>query len=516
MKLEIASPARVRSTAVAAVYPELCDPVACETFVQFGFFFDGTLNNLATDRPGRSHSNVARLSLSYLHDPDRNIYRFYVPGVGSRFEGLGIPRDEWFGQSFGVGCEIRMHYACAMLLNTLHRVRTSQDFFPVNDSARMYKLCDRFRRSGKHPKTVDDLYLQTQYMLAPASRSKVKIKECIIDVFGFSRGAATARAFCNRVNGLVESGRLDFTKITFRFLGLFDTVAASGLGKHDGWANPENLKVPKPVRNCVHMVAMHELRGNFPVDLIETGREHWIELGYPGSHSDVGGGYEPGELGVPQAEQVQEREALQLAQVPLNDMYQFATRAGVPLNRKTAGSDFLIAPTLARDYSHFIEYFGSAPRALNEWLVHYLIWRWQCCRTYQSSKQVSAASPRDRTTMLAYNEWLAADAALLARSGSVADMFLRIVRPRYGIERAAQDAAFSGEAQQVFERVRTAKALPAKIADFFDCYVHDSLAGFNLKSIELSGYWRFRRAYRGSADALVASHHESEEAAALA
>ena len=37
----------------------------------------------------------------------------------------------------------------------------------------------------------------------------------------------------------------------------------------------------------------------------------------------------------------------------------------------------------------------------------------------------------------------------------------------------------------------------------FDLYVHDSLAGFDHNSIEMSGYWRYRRGFIGSEKRLL-------------
>ncbi|KAG1085887.1 hypothetical protein G6F57_019154 [Rhizopus arrhizus] len=61
---------------------------------------------------------------------------------------------------------------------------------------------------------------------------------------------------------------------------------------HGGWATAEDLRIPADVRRCVHMVAAHEVRGSFPVDLVDGA--NCEQIIYPGVHSDVGGGYTPG------------------------------------------------------------------------------------------------------------------------------------------------------------------------------------------------------------------------------
>lgn len=64
----------------------LNSPRNCETCgvnFQWGFFFDGTNNNLIRDTPHLSQSNIARLYDVYEVDPERpEIQRRYTAGVG--------------------------------------------------------------------------------------------------------------------------------------------------------------------------------------------------------------------------------------------------------------------------------------------------------------------------------------------------------------------------------------------------------------------------------------------------
>jgi hypothetical protein len=59
--------------------------------------------------------------------------------------------------------------------------------------------------------------------------------EGLIDVFGFSRGAAAARAFVNQLHriGRLSPGAFGGIALRVRFIGLFDTVGSIGLpGAH--------------------------------------------------------------------------------------------------------------------------------------------------------------------------------------------------------------------------------------------------------------------------------------------
>uniref|UniRef100_UPI0026329FCC T6SS phospholipase effector Tle1-like catalytic domain-containing protein n=1 Tax=Marinobacter sp. TaxID=50741 RepID=UPI0026329FCC len=138
-----------------------------------------------------------------------------------------------------------------------------------------------------------------------------RIDELNLDVFGFSRGAATARHFVSR-EVADESGALAKafkregvpwpTKVTVRFLGLFDTVAGiADLGNLDFSAHDEktgrinvNLR-PEQVKRAVQFVARDERRHNFSLNSLrgESGNlpEHFSEWVLPGAHSDIGGGY---------------------------------------------------------------------------------------------------------------------------------------------------------------------------------------------------------------------------------
>jgi hypothetical protein len=54
------------------------------------------------------------------------------------------------------------------------------------------------------------------------------------------------------------------------------------------------------------------------------------------------------------------------------------------------------------------------------------------------------------------------------------------------------------EAPHVLAQARAYPPIPAELAKFFDTYIHDSLAGFRKNLKEATGYWRFRRSFRGS------------------
>ncbi|WP_341581709.1 phospholipase effector Tle1 domain-containing protein [Marinobacter metalliresistant] len=137
------------------------------------------------------------------------------------------------------------------------------------------------------------------------------IDELILDVFGFSRGAATARHFISR-EVQDEGGALAAAfkqqgipwpkKITVRFVGLFDTVAGiADLGNldfsaHDAETGRINVNLrPEHAERLVQFAARDERRHNFSLNSLrgESGNlpDHFSEWTLPGAHSDIGGGY---------------------------------------------------------------------------------------------------------------------------------------------------------------------------------------------------------------------------------
>ena len=67
----------------------------------------------------------------------------------------------------------------------------------------------------------------------------------------------------------------------------------------------------------------------------------------------------------------------------------------------------------------------------------------------------------------------------------------------------AEMNAFDREAWEVRKRVASAKLNPPELDDFFDRFVHDSMAGFRKKLTEPTGHWRYRRVFRGDEQVLL-------------
>lgn len=138
--------------------------------------------------------------------------------------------------------------------------------------------------------------------------------DLIADIIGFSRGAAEARDFANRL-------KRKHPCVVIRWMGLFDTVASFGIGgnRYDiGY----NFSIPEGTGSVFHLTAGGERRKFFPLMSIaatagqQNPNPNYREGEVVGAmHSDVGGGY---------------RENRGLANFSLQMMWSDGTRHGVP------------------------------------------------------------------------------------------------------------------------------------------------------------------------------------------
>jgi hypothetical protein len=325
--------------------PSQASPLAnCQQALWLTFCFDGTGNNEEIDSPTHEHSNVARLYRAMPKDkPEAGLLTFYIPGIGTPFREIGDKGGDWKA-AVAWGGQARLDWAWARL--------------------------------------------EEQIAKAAARANNPVNKICMINVavFGFSRGAALARAFAVKLQAASQQQGQGwvFTKggypIRLYFMGLFDTVASVGvptsarkyqreamlagrlLGPlpvlmasvadgHAAWAS--DLRIPDMAERCIHHVAAHEIRNSFPLDtVLENGRypSKAVEVVYPGVHSNVGGGYRPGEGG---------RLANpfgMLSAIPLQAMYDEAYRAGVPLRSIKA----LASSNHPSDLAVYLDFFPAA------------------------------------------------------------------------------------------------------------------------------------------------------------
>jgi len=136
-----------------------------------------------------------------------------------------------------------------------------------------------------------------------ALQNNIAKGDTIIDVIGFSRGAALALDFANSLPACVR----------IRFLGLWDTVPSFGIPGNSidlGW----KLDLPLWVDRCFHAMALDETRFNFRLHRLAP-NPRLSQVWFRGMHSDVGGGN--GNIG--------------LSSIALDWMFEAAHNSGITL-----------------------------------------------------------------------------------------------------------------------------------------------------------------------------------------
>ncbi|AJY15706.1 DUF2235 domain-containing protein [Burkholderia multivorans] len=367
--------------------------MSCQRSLHISLFFDGTNNNDDEDNPRWRdsntwcHTNVARLYKAAIFEPNDGIYKYYIAGVGTPFEKIGEGTYSQDGKALAKGFNQRCVWAYTRVLNSVYGAILEDsrwELIPDDDAKQLSNIgafCD---------KTTFDLHFDDRLKILQVAHANAKtentIKKIWINAIGFSRGAAAARAFVNKlVNEWAPSGMLGKPEhgptlpYQVNFMGLFDTVASVGLPDsfrtalnldlldgHAHFASDDGLAIPDWVRSCVHAFSIHEQRMSFPLDSIRqgggyTGGEVRREIAYPGVHSDVGGGYGPGDQGKGCDESGNGMDERKLSQIALHDMYIAALRYGVPMMK---ASDILAIDYLAEDF----KLHADTIAAFNAWL----------------------------------------------------------------------------------------------------------------------------------------------------
>jgi len=544
-----------------------CRAEKCETRLHISVFFDGTGNNRYEHEPLLKQSNVARLFRAYPDDPMGGYFRMYVPGIGTRFPEIGEDEPATFGAAFGEGGDGRINFGLLHVINSIHRaVSPSGRRYAMDHTVRA--LCRNGTRKRIHTRSGTNLTQLADVTDAAALRhvgmetkgglllsntgtslhrlaffkkatreiaqkvrdaEKPKLVEIFIDVFGFSRGAAQARTFCNWLSEIFDDSHLCGVPATIRFLGLFDSVASVGIPTssnvgtdgHASWADASLLRVPAGVKNCVHYVAMHENRGSFPVELVRVAGvlpANCHEYMFPGMHSDVGGGYSPNEQGRgPNA-----RDDEKLSLLPLETMYGAATAALVPLNKRLARDGdydpFTVADSMRAAFTAFMS-ARQQSRRIRDWLSEYLVWRYQVRHSYMTLAWADRANgeggdDESLEDLRGANRCLLDDVAAFEGLAELREQG-GFHHPRSAVAQArgrhaARIRSLEREAREVYELVRAAGAASSEASTLFADYCHDSYAGFRpfdkVKvygwdpvpgSWEPQGYLRWRRRYEG-------------------
>jgi hypothetical protein len=521
----------------------------CAIPVQIGLFFDGTNNNLPRDRDGKrtglinsdkksvgtaasptltdaeySHSNVAKLFESFPLDKQTSGYHsYYMPGVGTPFPEIGEPTESDNGKAFALGSLPRIIWGLLQLLNGVHLTLSGGAPLYQNDEVGRYAVEYEKQVGGQKTDIYDRSTTVTHQAWfdphlaklkgALASQRQPEIPSLTLSVFGFSRGAAEAIGFCHLFAMLLDNDTFAGIKASIRFLGVFDTVATVGkfsdsiarttiapgilVDGHGGWAAHILKPLPDCIKNARHFIAAHEQRMNFPVTR-QRGK-NIREIYFPGMHSDVGGGYGPGDQGKGRGSQ-----SAMLSQISLAYMYKEARKAGVPLTpysemEQRTQRDYAVSPELASAWEAYTTALGKNGDVLLEHMGLYYRWRAARLHTLEETASFKAASPQDQQDLREANNMLMGDLeALAVRRKTTKEDRQKLADgdrtksppplPSSAISRMNQWQYRSAQTRTpltnweiaALAKFEKPEPLPADVMRFFDDYVHDSFAGFYL------------------------------------
>lgn len=396
--LQVGQHCHQQSSAERLYRQELClaagrrvEPPCCKT-LHISLFFDGTGNNLNNDlllSDPKHPTNIARLFRATIGDGTAGgvsdtgkvpmdsasgsggkYFKFYIPGVGTPFPEINDPDYSTMGLVSATKGEERINWALLRIIDVLMRV--SKD--PENNSIKLSEGASRrsiekmgtnwsrlwlggsHNRYEEFSRLLNDLAPDLQPLITQPEPGKPRLLGIRLYVYGFSRGAAAARAFVRWLSELLpppeaegenppqclQAGGLQLP-VSVEFLGLLDTVASVGVAHvvpvadgHMSWADgtmelPDDKTYGGLIKKCVHLVSGHEQRLCFPLDSVRRGNGKYppyvTEVVYPGVHSDIGGGYPPGDQGKANAE----HDGYLLSQIVLHDLYSSAFSSGAPL-----------------------------------------------------------------------------------------------------------------------------------------------------------------------------------------
>jgi uncharacterized protein (DUF2235 family) len=246
--------------------------LTCEVKLWLSFFFDGTGNHKSLHFPVK-HSNVAALMDAHESDRASGVESFYYEGIGMPFE-------------------FKDRYVVSTRATRGGAVKVEQKGWKEDESG--WNMA--FGKEGD--KRLERAMFDFEYFVEEWRRKR-RVDEINVSAFGFSRGAATARAFMHWLRAhskVTASGAklfYDGIPVNVKFLGAFDTVESIGTaGDND---EPELIKtsVPTFVQKAFQVIAAHELRHAFPITVFGTNR--YKQVVFPGAHADIGGGYAEGD-----------------------------------------------------------------------------------------------------------------------------------------------------------------------------------------------------------------------------
>jgi hypothetical protein len=273
--------------------------------IRFSLFFDGTLNN-RTNIEEREKYETGDSSVSYKEEGDGGANSY---DNGRTNIALMEPHAP---NKMEKKCETGCDYVFKVY------IEGQGTFNKEGDSMLGYSMgAGASGVAGRARQGINTALGMIEDFLADYPPKKYSIEKVDVDVFGFSRGAATARHSISlillerimvspqgdvMVTNVPVHDRLrgfGYSEITEKnievtFAGIYDTVVSVNASQYSWWSdNRLDQRAVAAAKKCVHLAAAEEHRIDFPLHTIKsaidkgTGEEYYL----PGVHSDIGGSY---------------------------------------------------------------------------------------------------------------------------------------------------------------------------------------------------------------------------------
>lgn len=284
--------------------------------IRYCIFFDGTLNNrdniktrliVSDDDDLRADEIDAKLKLNLDNMSQEDIQQATDT---YKEHGATDPADDNSYEGFFTNIEKMEKYVedhpkyKVSLTSYVQGMGSTQD---EGDSTLGFAVA---KGDSGIPARVDEALDEMVDKIKDAVKTDQKITKVAIDVFGFSRGAASARYFIHQVmrgkdgddslRKRIEKVERKISKggksVEIVFAGLYDTVSTYGLLVAFGEWGADNvdylkLKSVRHAKKTFQLASADEHRKYFSLTNIQSAGYKGKQIFLPGVHSDVGGGY---------------------------------------------------------------------------------------------------------------------------------------------------------------------------------------------------------------------------------
>lgn len=263
---------------------------------------DGTWNNTYTEAERDDGSKVlkpsnvlklARAVLPYDEETGRHQLVYYHTGVGAMSSYPGISNkmlqfcDKNLGGGWGAGFESNIEDVITFLVHNYHHAATTKDATNPADQIFIYG----FSRGASTARAVTQFI---DWMGGIPVRQDAYYIPVLLKAYVKSEGRQTVAEVIETIRN--NDGNLQpMQEIEITLLGVWDTVMALGSKLFDKARRGFHINAQPPacVKHVYHALAADERRADFLPEIWQSAApgQTLAQMWFPGVHSNIGGGY---------------------------------------------------------------------------------------------------------------------------------------------------------------------------------------------------------------------------------